>query len=219
MQIVFDYVRGNISLEAFKAEWYANPQIAAWLDSLIDLKSPPKEEWSSLPYAPWRMAIHKHYDGSIVKYILASDTFDSLHTATPKWLDIMWHFPAIASVVVAAYPNIVPTSYYEEEASYFQNAVGDYLGGPEVEDCIANILSSFSRDMGKTKRTKTAKAALRTHFHIHSRQYPHWVQEPEWPMGKHSPMVFSGQKRTGEKVTFTFQDVDTKEIRLVEQYY
>lgn len=218
MQIVLDYIRGRIPAAKFKKEWYSNPAIGQWLDSLIDLKSPPQEEWNTLPYQFIRLAIHKHYGGSVVKFIETSDHFHSQHPNTPKWLDIKWHFDSIAAIIVVAYPEIIPTTYYEEEASYHRNAVGDYLGGPEVEEYIDNILESFPRDMGKTKRTKAAKTELKSRFHISGNQYPRWAQEAEWPMGTQSPMMFVSQKRTGEQVVFTFQDVDTGEIRMIEQY-
>lgn len=56
-------------------------------------------------------------------------------------------------------------------------------------------------------------------FHIEDKKYPHWVQEPEWPMGEKSPMKFIGQERTGERVRFTFRDADTDEERVIEQLY
>ena len=218
MQIVLDYIRGRIPADEFKKEWYTNPSIGEWLDSLVDLKSPLNEKWSNLPYNYLRFAIHKHYDGSCAKFIEASDSFHTQHPNTPKWLDIKWHFDAIAAIIVVAFPEIVPTTYYEEEASFYQNAVGEYLGGPEVEQYIGDILESFPRNMGKTKRLKAAKTELKSRFHISGNQYPRWAQEAEWPMGTQSPMMFVSQKRTGDLVVFTFQDADTGEIRMIEQY-
>ena len=218
MQIVLDYVSGKIGSAEFQQEWYSDPSIGEWLDSLIDLKSPPKEEWNVLPYAPMRLAIHKQYNGSLLKFIEVSDTFHSKHPDTPKWLDIIWHFNAIAAIIVVAFPEIVPTTYYEEESSFYQNAVGDYLGGPEVEQYIADILKSFPRELGKTKRIKVAKAKIKNRFHISGNRFPRWAQEPQWPMGTQSPMMFVSQKRTGDLVTFTFQDVDTGNTRIIEQY-
>lgn len=218
MQIVIDYVRGIIGADEFKKEWYTNPSIGEWLDSLVDLKSPLNEEWSNLPYNHLRLAIHKHYDGSFAKFIEASDSFHSQYPNTPKWLDIKWYFDSIAAIIVVAYPEIVPTTYYEDEASFYRNAVGEYLGGPEVEEYIGNILESFPRDMGKSKRTKAAKTELKSRFHISGNRYPRWAQEAEWPMGTQTPMMFVSQKRTGEQVIYTFQDADTGEIRTIEQY-
>jgi hypothetical protein len=38
-------------------------------------------------------------------------------------------------------------------------------------------------------------------------------------MGKHSPMAYVSRKRDGDLVQFVFKDVDTDEIRIVEQLY
>lgn len=217
MQIVLDYVTGKIGRDEFKEVWYSNPEIGIWLDSLIDLKNAPREEWNAAPYSSIRHAIHKHYGGSVLKFIEASDAFDGSHSYNPKWLDILWHFRAIASIVVIAFPDVIPTSFYDDEALFYQNATGEYIGGPEVEAYIDGVLTAFPNTMAKARRIKEAKRSLRNHFHISGNQYPHWCQEPEWPMGESSPMIFVSQKRCGESVTFTFQDSDTGEIRKVEQ--
>ena len=73
--------------------------------------------------------------------------------------------------------------------------------------------------MPKTKRKKEAKAAVRNLFHVEGSRYRRWAQEPEWPMGEKSPMAFVSQKRDGDLVRFEFKDVDTNEIRVVEQLF
>lgn len=217
MQIVLDYVSRKIGREEFQKAWYSDPEIGKWLDSLIDLKNAPQKEWDSAPYSYIRHAIQKNYDGSVLKFIEASDAFDGENSRKPKRLDILWHFRAIAAIVVIAFPDIVPTSCYDEEALFYQETVGEYMGGPEVEAYIDDALVAFPDTMPQSKRIKAAKRSLRNLFHISGNRYPHWCQEPEWPMGESSPMIYVSQKRYGEKVTFTFQDSDTGEIRQVEQ--
>lgn len=218
MQIVFDYLTGKIHSEEFKAAWYSDPEIGQWLENLVDLKSGPTSTWDNAPYPEFRIAIYKHYDGSVLKLIEASETASS-KSRMPKWVDIGWYFEAIASIVTVAYPEIKPTSFYDDEKDYFLSVVGDYLGGPEVENQIADLLNRFPRSMGKGKRKKAAKVAIREYFHLMGSKYPRWVQEPEWPMGTNTPMEFVSQKKNGEQVLFTFRDVDTDEIRIVEQLY
>lgn len=220
MQIVLDFVTGKVSCEEFKAAWYADPSIGLWLDQLVDLRSEPDEEVRKLPYVPYRMAIHKNFNGSVLKYIEYNENQRrTIRYNYPKWAEIGWYFPIISSVVVMAYPDIVPTSYYDDEISFYMNAVGDYIGGPEVENLIGTILDQYPKSMGKTKRKKEAKAAIREGFHLEGNRYPRWIQEPEWPMGVNSPMAFVCQKRDGDLVKFEFRDVDTGETRIVEQFY
>ena len=217
MQIVLDFITGKIGCDEFKEAWYSNPEIGIWLEQLVDLKSPPVLEWSSLPYAYIRMAIHKHYGGSVLKFIAASES--APNSNTPKWLEIGWHFKTIAAIIVVAFPDIQPTSYYDREQDFFCTVVGDSFGGREVEGCISSTLSAFPDSMGMTKRKKDAKAAIKCLFHAEGAKCPRWVQEPEWPMGSKSPMAFISQKRKGDLVQFLFKDVDTNETRIVEQWY
>ena len=218
MQLVLDFVEGKVDCETFKKAWYADPSIGHWLDQLVDLKSPLPPEWDNLPYSPYRKAIHNHYDGSALAFIQASDN-DPNKDKYAKWVHIGWRFHVIAAVVVVAYPHIVPTSFYDDEQNFYMNAVGDYIGGVEVEGIIGETIAKFPASLGKTKRKKEAKAAIRALFHVEGCKYPRWVQEPEWPMGKLTPMAYVSQKRSGELVRFMFRDVDTEEIRIVEQLY
>ncbi len=55
--------------------------------------------------------------------------------------------------------------------------------------------------------------------HIVPRKVPTWVQEPDWPMGKNSPMEYIDRKKDGDLVQFRFRDVDTGEKKIVEQFY
>lgn len=220
MQIVLDYITGKVDSETFKEAWYANPEIGLWLENLIDLKSQLPDDWNKAPYGMYRYTIHNTYDGSLLKYIERSEAFRAeFGKKLPKWTGIGWYFDVIASIIVIVFPEITPTTIYEDERNFYMNAVGDYIGGFEVEECIDNTIQQFPPSMPKTKRKKEAKAAIRSLFHIEGSKYPQWVQEPEWPMGKHSPMAYVSRKRDGDLVQFVFKDVDTDEIRIVEQLY
>ena len=219
MQIVLDYISGKVNADVFKEAWYSNDDIKTWIDHLIDLKSAPKPEWASLPYHEHRMAIHKHYGGSPVKYIESSEAFALEHPNRPKWLDIGWHFNTIAAVVVVAYPELKPTKHYADEQAFYLASIGSYIGGQEVEAAIFDLLRQFPSTMGKKRRQTEAKKAIKRFFHVEGFTFPRWVQEPEWPMGKKSPMQFVSQKRVGECVQFRFRDVDTGDMRTIEQLY
>ena len=59
-------------------------------------------------------------------------------------------------------------------------------------------------------------------FHIEGRRFPFWIQEAEWPVsatGK--PMKFISQKSVYqvEVKQYIFEDVDTHEQVIVEQFY
>ncbi len=218
MKIVLDFVTGKIGLEEFQTYWYGNPEISQWVDRLVDLKSPLANEWQKLPYPEVRMLVHNHYSGSVQAFIDATEKrYGNESMNRVDWE--VWFYRAIAAVVVVAYPQIVLTKVYDDEEDYYMDTPGDYLGGTEVDELIYEILAQYPRTLGKRIRKKNAKAHLQKAFHIRLNKYPRWVQEPEWPMGTCSPMQYLSQKRQGDRVQFTFQDVDTKDIRIVEQYY
>lgn len=225
MEIVFDFVTGKTDMNTFKKEWYSNPDIGLWIEGLVDLKTEYKSEWDKLPaqYRCHIATIHSNYDGSVLKYINASDEaakkLAEKGVVYPIWVRFSWYFNVIAGVLLIAYPDITPTSYYEQETDFLLSVIGDYIGGNEVEACINELLDSFPPSMPKTKRKKEAKSALRELFHIEGQKYPIWAQEAEWPMGESSPMAFVSRKRNGELVEFTFKDVDTDQIRVVVQFY
>lgn len=93
------------------------------------------------------------------------------------------------------------------------------FGGKEVDSLIENVCKLFPESMGKTKRRNSAKKYMKDLFHVQGRHYPRWLQDPDWPMGLHSPMEYLSEKRNSNCIVFTFRDVDTGEIREVEQFY
>lgn len=218
MQIVLDFIEGKVSYDDFLDEWNRNPEIGLWLDQLIDLRAEPKPEWKALPHPGTRIAIHKYFNGSFLAYFNNNQNPVTQYKH-PKCLEVNSVFTAIVAIVVVAYPNIVPTTIYNDEYDFYCDTIGDTLGGPEVDSLIEELLARFPRSMGKTKRKKEAKAAIRELFHLEGNRRPRWAQEPEWPMGLHSPMAYVSQKRDGDLVCFTFRDVDTGEVRIVEQFY
>ena len=94
----------------------------------------------------------------------------------------------------------------------------DYIAGIEVDGLIEEIIFNLPDDITKKERKTLAKNALKEAFHI-KKKHPEWCQDPEWPMGKLSPMEFVSSEELGERVIFTFRDVDTGDVRVVEQLY
>lgn len=219
MKIVFDYLAGTIDETVFNDALENDPRILEWLENLIDLKGEYKEEWAALPLNYIRRTIHDQYEGSISCYLEASEKFRKAHPNLPKWLDIGRHFDTVSAIVIAAFPETVLTNKYAVERDFYLNVIGDSIGGEEVEEKIAQIINQFPAEMGKTKRKKAAKEAIKECFHLEGSKRPIWAQEPEWPMGTNSPMKYVKTKKVGEKKTYIFQDVDTLEYKTVEQLY
>lgn len=117
------------------------------------------------------------------------------------------------------FPNIAMTTMYKERYSLFLNAVGDYFEGPDVAETLCTIIEQALKEKTKKAQNAVAKALIAEQFHLEGRKRPYWIQGAEWPMGVNSPMKYLSKKRNGEQVTYTFQDVDTLEIREVVQFY
>ena len=115
-----------------------------------------------------------------------------------------------------------------EKHSFLLDACPEYLGGTEVEEAgiIEAILDSVPETMTGSKRIKEVKSRIKEAFHVSGTVYPRWVQEAEWPVSANGkPMKFVKQKRKKGKeydnmlyTLFYFEDVDTGEERIVEQF-
>ncbi len=115
-----------------------------------------------------------------------------------------------------------------EKHSFMLDACPEYIGGVEVEEAgiIEDILDSVPETMPKNKRIKEVKSRIKEAFHVSGIIYPRWVQEPEWPLSQSGkPLRFVKQKRKKGKeyegmlyTLFCFEDVDTGEERVVEQF-
>ena len=115
-----------------------------------------------------------------------------------------------------------------EKHSFMLDACPEYIGGVEVEEAgiIEAILESVPEILPKSKRIKEVRSRIKEAFHVSGIIYPRWVQEAEWPVSPNGkPMKFVKQKRKKGKeyenmlyTLFYFEDVDTGEERIVEQF-
>lgn len=128
-------------------------------------------------------------------------------------------FGLIETTFKYKYPEIACTKQYHELFNVYLDAVKDCFEGPEVNPTVNEIIRSTVDICPKTLRKKVASEKVKTAFHVEGNKRPYWVQGPEWPMGKNSPMKFVNRKRKGEEVLYEFIDVDTGEVRIIDQYY
>lgn len=117
------------------------------------------------------------------------------------------------------YPETPCTNKYQEEFDIYLDVIKDCYDGPEVRSIVEGIISELLQFRTKSQRVKQGNALISERFHLGQGKRPRWIQGPEWPMGKNSPMMFIRQQRDGENVIYEFCDVDTKETRVVRQYY
>lgn len=128
------------------------------------------------------------------------------------------------------FPNetLIHDDTLSQKHSFMLDACPEYIGGGEVEEAgiIEAILDSVPETMPKSKRIKEVKSRIKKAFHVSGIIFPRWVQEAEWPVSPNGkPMKFVKQKRKKGKeyenmlyTLFYFEDVDTGEERVVEQF-
>ncbi len=217
MQIVFDFLSGKMPFDEFYKAYHEDPSIAAWLDGLTDFSAPcppavNRDAFFALVYN------HVKKSGGRISDYIKETVFDGKRGYEFAVEQRMW-YSQIAVPVLVAYPKAKTTMYYKRNSHYYLDAMGDSIGGREVEDYAERILDKFPPTMKAGERHKAAREALKEAFHIKDRKYPRWPQSAEWPMGKNSPMQYYGQWQDGDLVRIRFRDVDTGEIRIIDQFY
>lgn len=129
----------------------------------------------------------------------------------------------ISSALSRAYcyyhPQIVCTNKYRDAFDLYLTVIKDCYDGPEVRHITNEIIRNVLEIKTKNQRIKQAKLEVEKQFHVSKRTRPRWMQGPEWPMGIKSPMEFIAQERRNELIRYVFKDVDTHDVRVVEQMY
>lgn len=115
-----------------------------------------------------------------------------------------------------------------EKASFMMDVCPEYIEGHEIDEAgiIEAIIEQASETLPKSKRKKQIKELIKKEFHIEGTKYPRWVQGGEWPISKSGkPMRYLEQKRKKGKeyetmlyTQFFFEDVETGEIRVIDQF-
>ena len=115
-----------------------------------------------------------------------------------------------------------------EKASFIMDVCPEYIEGHELDEAgiIEQIIERVPETLPKSKRAKQIKELIKKEFHISGMRYPRWVQGGEWPVSKSGkPMRFVKQKcqkgKGLENMLYTiyiFEDVDTLEQRIIEQF-
>ncbi len=128
------------------------------------------------------------------------------------------------------YPNdaIQKDETLHEKACFLTDVCPEYVEGHELDEAgiIEAIAAQVPETLPKTKRKKQIRELIKKEFHIQGSKYPRWVQGGEWPVSKSGkPMRFVEQKRKKGKeyeqmlyTQFFFEDVDTGEIRVIDQF-
>lgn len=209
MNRIIDFVSGKLTYAEFEVLFTADPSL--W-DIAQTLLTPEILNDNTHPF--WSKSNRSRLESNhySVQYACLSFGYDAVGKVVTHRM--------LGELVSYHYPDVVPRDPPEFSGKDLRDKLGmAYLGGIEVDGIINEVLAKKQEDTAVAKFINAAKQELRTRFHLGPRKYPHWIQEPEWPMGKHSPMLYVTQRSNGELVEFIFQDIDTEEQRIIKQYY
>lgn len=134
----------------------------------------------------------------------------------------------LSRILAEAFPEdgIVIDETLEKKFDFMLDACPEAVEGVEVEQVIEDLLESLPAELSKAKRVKLFKEKVKEVFPTAAGKWPRWVQGGEWPLGANSkPMRFVEQKRKKGKeyanmlyTQYFFEDVDTGETRVIDQY-
>lgn len=213
LNIIRSYLTLELSAKDFSEQVRKNDELVAFIQAKIpavrNIKDPA---WENCP---------------IQARAFMYDRFDLRRTLTTGYYGLTKvgscrkAYDMIFQLFHPELPDVEHSDYYEDISSFAIEAVPDALDGPEVGEVIFNIIAP-TKGMVKTKRKKVVREALFEVFHLNENpKKPTWAQGSDWPMGSNGkPMRFIERgKKKGELVQFVFEDVDTLERRIVEQYF
>ena len=211
MEVIEKMLRGEISITEFGRLLIEDESIRDSLNSLI----PQDAKWN-YSHPLWKFHGYQpllRCDFDLSKSILERFKFDDTNG------DNLNVHSAIKRIHRFNFPEFEYTNIYSEIFDIELSVMGEYYGGPEVKNVIKDIVDKCLAIKTRTARIKEGKRLIREAFHTEDRNIPRWVQGAEWPMGSKSPMKFLEKKCKGEARHYIFSDVDTGEIRVIEQYY
>lgn len=234
MQLIFDYLCGKIPAQQFAQSARLDARISEWFQALI----PMGAEIIDVPYIPY------HIENGVERYQTARSTHPFWSDVTVG--DIMnsmgervnfqnyfqntkdfdtagqrlnsYHF--LFTLAKKRYPDLTMSHRYKEEFRFYLDVCGDTFDSPETERFVdAIIFEIYNFPTTKTERKKIAKQRLRESFHLEGKKRPCWIHGSLWPMGKNTPMEYLFTTKSGERKVYTFRDVDTDEMREIEDFY
>jgi len=237
-QIIIDFIEDRINIETFMDYAGKDGRIYAYLQAIVDHivknKLPTRRRTVTMkgvnqnqPFQLFnyieefvpelRDRNHMIYPGTPVPTVKQALSRWSSKTAggALKIYDI------VADIFYQVDDSLIRTEKYMEAYQFSLDVLPGYVGGPAAEDYISSvIIPRYPEDMKKTLRKNKIKEEIRNTFLRDGKGYPHWIQDPEWPMGENGrPMIYTGQKKQDGYTDYFFRGNGTEERKTVRQYW
>ena len=213
LNIIKSYLSLEMSAKDFRNEILNNDDLIAYIQTRLPAtKKVNDTAWESCPLNV-RAVVHDRFD---LRRTLATGYY-----ALTRVGRCSTAYNMIFNLFHEVLPDVEHSNYYDEIFDIGLDAIPEVFDSPDVGCVLFNIIIS-TEGMLKTKRKKAIREMITEAFHLkETTKKPSWIQGSEWPLGSSDkPMRFVGQnKKKGELVEYTFEDVDTLENRIIVQYY
>lgn len=213
-QILLNFLSGKENIKTIIELFKSDCDFRAFLDSLLPvdaINNPNHQLWENYSYTSMKQ--NGFMISEMINMICRFD--DSLG-------DNLNFYSIIEYFSVFALKNVVCTQKYHDEFNLYLDVIHGIYDGPEVRKIVSDMIRNCNDFKSKSSRRANLKEQVADLFHVENfKKYPHWIQGEEWPMGENSPMKYieSRKDRDGECVLYYFIDVDTKQTRIIKQYY
>lgn len=210
------YLAGKIAPSDYETLIEKNDALYQWIQELVpegkqfSYCTPPSHELNYYPYDIRNvMKVHERLDyggpkGSLgYHYYIHQEIADLVKMAFPEM-----------SIDVDVRPQILNRLRI--------TACPRYIGGTEVaqNNILGQVLSDISMEWTPQKQVKAAKERIKAAFHIEGNRYPHWIQEPEWPVNNGIPMKYLETIPINKEfVQHIFVDTETGEVRMIQDFF
>ena len=129
-------------------------------------------------------------------------------------------YDEVYNIIVFVDSNVKKYLKYDEDYELALDSIPEYLDGEEACAFIdSEIFSKLPLNLSKIEKKKFIKNKCKELFHIEGNKYPRWIQSAEWPIRNGTPCKYIKQRKIGEKIQYIFQDINSDEEILIEQYY
>ena len=235
-QIIIDFIEDRLDIGSFIGYIYADDCICDYLQGIVDHivnnKLPTRRRTVTMkgvnqnqPFQIFnyieefvpelRDRNHMIYPGTPVPTVKAYLSRYSHKTAAGalKIYDIT------ADIYYQVDDSLNRTDRYMEAYGFSLDVLPGYVGGIEAEDYISEkIIPKYSEILKPAQRKKLIKEEIRNTFLRDGKGYPHWIQDPEWPLGENGiPMIYVGQKKHEGYTDYFFRGNGSAESKTVRQ--
>ena len=237
-QIIIDFIENRMDMDSFMACIRKDDRIVEYLQKIVD--HIVENKLTTRRRTVTMKGINQNKPFQIFNYVEEfvpelRDRNHMIYPGTPvptvkQYLSRWSHktaagalkiYDIVADIYYQVDDSLIRTEKYMEAYQFSLDVLPGYVGGPAAEDYISSvIIPKYPEDMKKTIRKNRIKEEIRNSFLRDGKGYPHWIQEPEWPLGENGiPMIYTGQKKHDGFTEYFFRGNGSEERKTIRQYW